>query len=169
MKIAEATNYLEALQQSRSKDISNFETSLILENETIATYDRLSKTLRVVPELRSLIGDEDYKVIFADSFRGNVINKLAVFGETDIYTDEEKTAMVESVVSLQQFHLILKECEPFVSYSRETPVYFSADECLRRLFAIIDGYPTNCMTRACGLRAKTVELLERVGMNPNKY
>ena len=74
-------------------------------------------------------------------------------------TEEYKTLAVKNCKSFIELEKVLRSCEPFVSYSRNLPVEYFADDIIRRIFAVIDGGPLTNITRANGLRYKVEELV----------
>lgn len=77
-------------------------------------------------------------------------------------TDDEKTDAVGRCRTFSELETVIRDNEPFISNSRDTPVEWTSDRLIRRIFIVIDGGPASNVTRANGLRYKVIELCSRM-------
>lgn len=80
----------------------------------------------------------------------------------DLFASESvKTSLIEACENFKELEAIIIECEPWVSYSRPEPVYWTAEKLLERLDMVKKGGNHNLVTRANGIREKMIELLSK--------
>lgn len=74
--------------------------------------------------------------------------------------DPIKTQLVTACQNFEELERVIRECEPFVSNSRDVPVYWWAEKLIERIHSVRKGWMVNLVTRANGIREKMVELLQ---------
>lgn len=78
------------------------------------------------------------------------------------YTEEQKTEAVKNCKSFHELEKVIKECQPFISNSKDSPIEWDYEKLMPRIFVVIDGGEPVNVTRANGLRDKMVELVKRI-------
>ena len=76
--------------------------------------------------------------------------------------NEVNAELTQSVIecdSYKELVKVIRDNAPFISYSRNTPVEWTAERLIANIGAVRSGIPLNCITRANGLRSKVAELL----------
>lgn len=79
------------------------------------------------------------------------------------YSDNQKTEEVTACKTFRELYNVILKHKAYTSYSRPEPVVWQADQLIECIFCYLDGETApNIITRACGLRAKVVELREKI-------